>query len=494
MLTPAMVYICTTIAKCLPLIHFVWTGCLLIAAALLAAAFSTSIITLILTQGVLLGLGVLISANSMLLILNTWFVERRGLAYGVYWGVGDLVAVGTSFLIDYLLHSLGQRGTFLILAGVVLVVPAPCLQLLRERGAGCVLERPKRKYTVGNTESKARIFERHTNPPPFYKHPVFYLLSTSSMLHALSFYPPQIYLSTYAILALQLPAIASPLLLAFSNVAAVIGQVSFGALSDHIAPHALIVVSCGTCSLITVTLWGCTPLVPTPAGQLAALTAFALVFGIAGAGMMSCWARIGVGFRQYRSSPRKGTNTPDSHVAPDDTDDTDQSQIVFGWLCAGRGLGCVVSGPLSKALLYGQAGLAVSKRKYGTGPGWRELCVYVSVMMAASACAAVACWLVDKRGNLICSEPAGSTLRDAACLASVDGQEQVLDGACGGDAQSQNQTRFSVPRKPLARGASNIWLGVLGPRSVHICSDPLFDADAMRRWGEVEGYPRRYGP
>ena len=52
-----------------------------IAMALVASSYSTRLWHLILTQGVLYGVGLMILDVPALLILNTWFVERRGLAY-----------------------------------------------------------------------------------------------------------------------------------------------------------------------------------------------------------------------------------------------------------------------------------------------------------------------------------------------------------------------------------------------------------------------------
>lgn len=57
----------------------------LIAAGLTAASFANKVDHLILTQGVLYGLGASIIYCPTLLFIDEWFIERKGLAYGVLW-------------------------------------------------------------------------------------------------------------------------------------------------------------------------------------------------------------------------------------------------------------------------------------------------------------------------------------------------------------------------------------------------------------------------
>lgn len=77
---PVIVYLCTHTR--MSRIHYVWVGWLLGVVALIGAAFSPSIPTLIVTQGLLYGISILLADNPLLLIVNTWFLSRRGIAYG----------------------------------------------------------------------------------------------------------------------------------------------------------------------------------------------------------------------------------------------------------------------------------------------------------------------------------------------------------------------------------------------------------------------------
>ena len=78
---PLIVYLCTHTRT--SRIHYVWVGWLLGVVALVGAAFSPSIPALIITQGLLYGVGILLADNPLLLIVNTWFLSHRGMAYGI---------------------------------------------------------------------------------------------------------------------------------------------------------------------------------------------------------------------------------------------------------------------------------------------------------------------------------------------------------------------------------------------------------------------------
>lgn len=62
-----------------------WVGLPLMAAALIGASFANNVNHLLVTQGVLFGLGGSIVYYPALVFLDTWFIERKGLAYGIMW-------------------------------------------------------------------------------------------------------------------------------------------------------------------------------------------------------------------------------------------------------------------------------------------------------------------------------------------------------------------------------------------------------------------------
>lgn len=60
-----------------------WLGLPLMAAGLIAASFANTGNQLIVTQGVLYGIGGSVLYNPLLLLIDEWFVQRKGMAYGI---------------------------------------------------------------------------------------------------------------------------------------------------------------------------------------------------------------------------------------------------------------------------------------------------------------------------------------------------------------------------------------------------------------------------
>jgi hypothetical protein len=61
----------------------IWGGWLLCILALISSSFATQVSHLIITQGFLYGFGFLIMYYPLLNMMNEWFIQRRGLAYGI---------------------------------------------------------------------------------------------------------------------------------------------------------------------------------------------------------------------------------------------------------------------------------------------------------------------------------------------------------------------------------------------------------------------------
>jgi hypothetical protein len=57
----------------------------LMAASLIAASFANQVNHLILTQGAIYGIGGSIVYCPAVLFVDEWFIQRKGLAYGVLW-------------------------------------------------------------------------------------------------------------------------------------------------------------------------------------------------------------------------------------------------------------------------------------------------------------------------------------------------------------------------------------------------------------------------
>lgn len=347
-----------------------WAIC---AVALIGASFSKSIMTLALTQGALYALGLIFIDVPTLLIVNTWFLKRRGTAYGVLFGVTDLTGFGMTILAEWLLRALGLRGALLTFACTVLIC-GPAIYFLRPlpptitptnhfmtlaQQIHLLEEQENLTLTPLSRRATSNLCSK-TITTRYYRLPIFYIFALANLLHALAYYLPFIYLPSYAT-SLGYTPTRSAFLLAAGNFSQIFGEISFGNLSDRINVHWLILTGSLMSSVATLTMWGL-------AQNYAVLVVFALVFGSFGSGMISLWARMGTFFGQR------------------------DAQMIFSIMSLGRGVGSITSGPISSALLRGGAGAAggVSNGvtggmgKYGGGK-YAGVVLFVGASMAASA-------------------------------------------------------------------------------------------------------------
>lgn len=157
----------------------------------------------------------------------------------------------------------------------------------------------------------------------FLKTRPFLALQASNTLESLGFFLPAIYLPSFA-RALSLPSIASTVLLALLNCCSVIGAVALGHLCDRMPAIYVIALSTLGSTLSIVLLWGL-------ASSLPSLVVFAAVYGVFAGGYSAIW--MGMVREVQRESRGAKTTT------------------LMGLFSAGRGVGAVLSGPVSEVLL-----------------------------------------------------------------------------------------------------------------------------------------------
>ncbi|KAM4691850.1 monocarboxylate transporter 4-like [Rhinophrynus dorsalis] len=109
--------ICVNWFGCRPIII---AGGLLASTGMVAASFCKSIITIYITAGIITGLGLALSFQPSLIMLNRYFDKRRPLANGLAAAGSPVFVSFLSPLGQFLLDKFGWRGAFLILAGLLL--------------------------------------------------------------------------------------------------------------------------------------------------------------------------------------------------------------------------------------------------------------------------------------------------------------------------------------------------------------------------------------
>ena len=108
-------------------------GWLLCASALILASFATHVWHLWLTQGAMYGASWVLCYTPFLIMLNDWFVKRRGLAIGILFGASGVSGLVLPFILEALLERYGFRTTLRLYAVAIVVIGGPGLFFLKAR-------------------------------------------------------------------------------------------------------------------------------------------------------------------------------------------------------------------------------------------------------------------------------------------------------------------------------------------------------------------------
>jgi len=123
-------------------------GAIVLALGMGALSQTSQLWHLYLFFGLFAGLGITLIGNpSFIPIISNWFVRKRGAAVGIYFaGVAGAGTVAP--LVEYIITSVGWRQTYLVLAGVVLVVILPLVAFVIRAHP-----KDKRLFPDGDTET-----------------------------------------------------------------------------------------------------------------------------------------------------------------------------------------------------------------------------------------------------------------------------------------------------------------------------------------------------
>lgn len=274
------------------------------------------------------GLGFLLFYYPILNMVDEYWVRRRGMAYGFLCSASGASGAVMPFIIEALLATYGHRTTLRAIAVALFLLTGPLIPFLHGR------------LPVSSQSRNARA------DWSFLRAPVFWIYSVSNVAQGLGYFFPSLFLPSYAA-AVGLSSKHGALLLALMSVAQVGGQLSFGSLSDRKLPiNGLIGVSVVVSATATFVMWGF-------ARTLSLLIPFAILYGFFAAGYTAMWARMA------------STVTTDPTTTP----------LVFGLFNFGKGIGNVLSGPISGQLMSHY----VKTDGYG-------LFGYTSIIMFTGAC------------------------------------------------------------------------------------------------------------
>lgn len=303
-----------------------WTLC---AVSLLAASFASSVKLLILTQGVLYGFGFLMVYLPVIRMLDEWFIQRRGFAYGFLYAGGGISGAGLPFLSEWLLSTTGHRMTLRVFAGIQFIALFAGILLLRPRLP------PSSAVTFRNIDLT------------FFRKPLFWFFMVSNIFQGFAYYMPSLYLPTFASAAGLSPSIGA-LLLASNNLASTAGQLGLGYLSDNYSNiHILVFATTCVSAVSALAIWGfATSVLP--------LVVFSVLYGLCAGSYVIFWTKFG------------------SILSED-------PQPVYSLMAFGKGIGNIMTGPVSAALLTKPL-----TSGYGMGR-FAPMIVFVGVLMMLSS-------------------------------------------------------------------------------------------------------------
>jgi MFS family permease len=282
--------------------HMIWFGWALCLLGLVAGSFARSLATLIVTQGVMYGVGFTIFYYPILSMVNEFWIARRGLAYGILCAASGVSGAAMPFCVDELLHKYGYQTTLRAVAVGLFVLTAPLIPFLKGR----VPEEGAASKTDWS----------------FFKSSRFWIYNISNFAMGLGYFFPSLYIPSYAT-SNGMSSTHGAVLLAIMSVAQVLGQMSFGYLSDGKLPlNLLAFASTVVAAAVVYGCWGV-------AHTFGVLTVFSLFYGFFGAGYTALWGRMGTAV----------SSEPTGAFA------------AFGCLNFGKGVGNILAGPVGGALL-----------------------------------------------------------------------------------------------------------------------------------------------
>ncbi|KAL8627222.1 hypothetical protein Q9189_007072 [Teloschistes chrysophthalmus] len=247
----------------------IWVGWPLCILGLVAGSFADSVGALIVTQGVMYGSGFLILYWPILSVVNEWWITRRGMAFGFITSAAGASGIAMPFIIQLLLDKYGYKSTLRAVAVAMVVLTGPLIPMIRGRLP------PAMQAGAPPTRTDWS----------FVRKPLFVVYCAANAAQGLGFFFPSLFLPEYAA-SIGLSGSQGALLLALMNLGQVLGQWTFGILSDRMSLNPLLVLSTTVAAIASFTSWGL-------AHDLAPLVVFALIFGFFAYGFCSMRARMG---------------------------------------------------------------------------------------------------------------------------------------------------------------------------------------------------------
>lgn len=308
-------------------------GAGLLSLSYVAASFAKNVTHLILSQGVLFGIGASAAYYPVFLFIDEWFVLRKGFAYGLCWGSSGLCGLVFPYVLSWLLDHYGFRTTLRVWAFVNVALLLPAMYFLK----------PRLPSSMNVHYRRPRL--------SFITSPLFLTYLIGSIVLSLGYFLPGIYLPSYA-RDLGFSNIVATTTVALVNIGAFLGYVCGGVLTDRLSTKAVVAFSTLTTTLSLALIFGF-------AKSSGLLVVFGLLYGFCAATFVAAWPGI---VRE---------------VIAQDATHTADVPTVYAFFIAGRGIGSIISGPLSTALVH--LPRLTKDFSFGYGSAYGPLIVFAAV-------------------------------------------------------------------------------------------------------------------
>lgn len=300
-------------------------GFLVLLTGLVGASFAETVPQLLGTQGILYAVGGSIHYFPAFLYMDEWFIQRRGLAYGVVWAGGGASGIAIPLIMDWILTQWGFRSALRAWAVITVVLTTPALIFMRGR-------LPDQHADMGPQKLEIR----------FLQSPTFWVLQAGNIIQGLGYFMPSLYLPSFAT-AQGWPLLSGTIAVSLQNGANMLGAIFIGWLVDrHHVTTAMNVCAVGTVVAVFL-FWSFAVYRPV-------LYIFAILYGIFAGGFPATWSGCTAPVRRHYPAVETG--------------------MIIALFAAGKGLGSVISGPLSGALVKSDVWKDHAKYAYASGYGY----------------------------------------------------------------------------------------------------------------------------
>ncbi|KAI7874931.1 MFS general substrate transporter [Lichtheimia hyalospora FSU 10163] len=216
-------------------------GTLISTVALVLASFATELWQLLLTQGLMFGIGLCIVFSTLATLPSQWFVKNRALANGIAWSGATLGPMACSNGFEALLTTFGRQITLAIMAGSVFILLLIAAILARPRYA--VVHAPKDGAISPEKDSDKSLWSIR-----------FMVILLSSFTYPFHWQAAFFLAPSYAQYLGASPSLAaSTVTIAFTMTA--ISRIVFGFFADRYGRLNILLIAVFINAILFMTLW-----------------------------------------------------------------------------------------------------------------------------------------------------------------------------------------------------------------------------------------------